>query len=116
MLAGDTIANPPGLTTPFVTVGQTVKATYSYADPTTGKLQTASRSFVVTGVIAPTGNNQVDKAVVISEATANSLFHKGWKYDSMAAISGDYVDTVQQEITSIYGSNNIGVITPKAIL
>jgi putative ABC transport system permease protein len=118
MLVGDSIANPPGLTTPFVTVGQTVKATYSYADPTTGKLQTASRSFIVTGVIAPTGNNQVDRAVVINEATANSLFHKSGKYDSMAvaALSADYVNAVQQEITNIYGSNNIGVITPKAIL
>ena len=37
MLVGDTVANPPGLTTPFVTVGQTVKATYSFADPHTGK-------------------------------------------------------------------------------
>ena len=118
MLVGDSVANPPGLTTPFVTVGQTVKATYSFADPTTGKLQTASRSFVVTGVIQPTGNNQIDKAVVINEATANSLFHKAGKYDSMdvAAISPDYVNAVQQEITNIYGSNNIGVTTPKAIL
>jgi putative ABC transport system permease protein len=118
MLVGDNIANPPGLTTPFVSVGQTVKATYSYADPTTGKLQTASRSFIVTGVIAPTGNNQIDKAVIINEATANSLFYKSGKYDSMAvvAISADYVNAVQQEITNIYGSNNIGVITPKAIL
>jgi putative ABC transport system permease protein len=71
MLVGDSVANPPGLTTPFVTVGQTVKATYSFADSTTGKLQTASRSFIVTGVIEPTGNNQVDKAVVINEDTAN---------------------------------------------
>ena len=118
MLVGDTIAYLPGLTTPFVTVGQTVKATYSFADPTTGKLQTASRSFIVTGVIQPTGNNQVDRAVIINEATANSLFHKAGKYDSMAvaALSPDYVNAVQQEITNIYGSNNIGVITPKAIL
>jgi putative ABC transport system permease protein len=118
MLVGDTIANPPGLTTPFVTVGQTVRATYSFADPNTGKLQTASRSFIVTGIMQPTGNNQLDKAVVINEATANSLFHKGGKYDSMAvaAVSADYVNAVQQEITNIYGSNNIGVITPKAIL
>ena len=118
MLVGDSIANPPGLTTPFVSVGQTVKGTYSFADPTTGKLQTASRSFIVTGVMQPTGNNQVDRAVIINEATANSLFHKAGKYDSMAvaALSPDYVDTVQQEITNIYGSNNIGVITPKAIL
>jgi putative ABC transport system permease protein len=106
------------MTTPFVTVGQSVKATYSYSDPATGKLQTTSRSFVVTGVIQPTGNNQVDRAVVINEATANSLFKKAGKYDSIAvaAISPDYVNAVQQEITGIYGSNNIGVITPKAIL
>ena len=118
MLVGDSIANPPGMTTPFITVGQTVKGTYSFVDATTGKLQTASRSFVVTGVIQPTGNNQVDRAVIINEATANSLFHKTGKYDSMAvaALSGDYVNAVQQEITNIYGSNNIGVITPKAIL
>jgi len=46
------------------------------------------------------------------------LYHKGGRYDSMAvaAISGDYVDTVQQEITNVYGSNNIGVIPPKAKL
>jgi putative ABC transport system permease protein len=118
MLVGDTVANPPGLTTPFVTVGQTIRATYSFADPHTGKLQTASRSFIVTGIMQPTGNNQIDKAVVINEATANSLFHKGGKYDSMAvaAVSADYVNAVQQEITNIYGSNNIGVITPKSIL
>jgi putative ABC transport system permease protein len=118
MLVGDNIANPAGLTTPFVTVGQTVRATYSYADPTTGKLQTTSRSFVVTGIMAPTGDNQIDRAVVINEVTANSLFHKSGKYDSMAvaALSPDYVNAVQQEITNIYGSNNIGVITPKAIL
>src|SRR6266571_4843374 len=118
MLVGDSIANPPGMTTPFITVGQTVKGTYSFADPTTGKLQTSSRSFIVTGVIQPTGNNQVDRAVIINEATANSLFHKTGKYDSMAvaALSGDYVNAAQQEITNIYGSNNIGVTTPKAIL
>ncbi len=38
MIVGDTIANPPGKTN-FVTVGQNIKATYSFADPTTGKLQ-----------------------------------------------------------------------------
>jgi putative ABC transport system permease protein len=33
----------------------------------------------------------------------------------VAALSADYVTTVQLEITGLYG-NNIGVITPKAIL
>lgn len=118
VLVGDSIANPPGMTTPFVTVGQTIKATYSFADPNTGKLQQQSKSFVVTGIIQPSGNNQIDRAVIINGATANSLFHKAGKYDEMvvAAQSADYTNAVQQEITNLYGSNNIGVITPKAIL
>jgi putative ABC transport system permease protein len=33
----------------------------------------------------------------------------------VAALSGDYVNAVQQEITGLYGKN-IGVITPKAIM
>ena len=50
--------------------------------------------------------------------TGNSLFKKGGKYEQMAviALSGDFVNTVQQEITNLYGSNNIGVTTPKAII
>ena len=79
MLVGVTVANPPGLTTPFVTVGQTVRATYSFADPTTGKLQTASRSFIVTGIMQPTGNNQIDKAVVINEANCQFIISQSRK-------------------------------------
>ena len=117
MLVGDSIANPPGKSTPLVTVGQTVRATFTYVDATTGKSKDESKSFVISGIIQPSGNNQIDRAVIIKEATGNSLFHKGGKYDQMvvAALSGDYVNAVQQEITGLYG-NNIGVITPKAIL
>ena len=117
MLVGDSIANPPGKSTPLVTVGQTVRATFTYVDATTGKSKDESKSFVISGIIQPSGNNQIDRAVIINEATGNSLFHKGGKYDQMvvAALSGDYVNAVQQEITGLYG-NNIGVITPKAIL
>jgi putative ABC transport system permease protein len=118
MLVGDSVANPPGMTTPFLTVGQAVKGTYTFADPKTGKLQQLSKSFVVSGIMQPSGNNQIDRAVIINGVTANSLFNKAGKYDSIvvAALSGDYDNAVQQEITNIYGSNNIGVVTPKAIL
>ena len=54
MIVGDTIANPPGKTG-FVTVGQNIKATYSFADPTTGKLQHQSRSFVISEEWNPQG-------------------------------------------------------------
>src|SRR5438132_14321468 len=46
MIVGDSIANPPGSTTPLIAVGQTVKVTYSYTD-TNGKPQQESRSFIV---------------------------------------------------------------------
>src|SRR6476619_653163 len=117
MLVGDSIANPPGKSAAFVTVGQTVRAIFAYVDPNTGKAKEQTKSFVISGIIQPSGNNQIDRSVIINEATGNSLFHKSGKYDQMivAAQSADYVDTVKQEITSLYG-NNIGVITPKAIL
>ena len=67
--------------------------------------------------MAPTGNNQIDNRVIINPVVGNSLFIKGGKFDQMVveSLSGDYVPTVQNEITSLYGTN-IGITTPKAIL
>jgi putative ABC transport system permease protein len=117
MLVGDSVANPPGKTTPFVTIGQTVKGTFTYVEQNTGKTKDQSKSFVISGIMQPTGNNFIDRSVIINEATGNSLFHKSGKYDQMVvtALSGDYVNAVQQEIMGLFG-NNIGVTTPKAIL
>lgn len=117
IMFGDSVANPPGKSTPFATLGQTVRATYNYVDPNTGKQQQISKSFVVSAIIAPTGNNQIDNRVIINTVAGNALFLKGGKFDQMvvAALSGDYVPTVQNEITSLYGTN-IGITTPKAIL
>jgi putative ABC transport system permease protein len=116
MLVGDSIANPPGATNTLVTIGQTVKLTYSYTDAN-GNPQKESRSFIVSGVLQPTGYNQVDRAIIINEATGNQILHKSGKYDvlNVAAQTSDDVDTVQQEITGLYGST-IGVTTPKAIM
>lgn len=116
MLVGDSIANPPGATSTLITVGQTVKITYSYTD-TNGKPQQESRSFVVSGVLQPTGYNQIDRAIIINAATGNQIFHKSGKYDilNVAAQTSNDVDTVQQEIIGLYGST-IGVTTPKAIM
>ena len=117
MVVGNTIAYPPGDPTPFLSVGQTVKATYSYSS-TIGKPVTASKTFVISAVLEPTGNNGIDQGVFINEIEGNQFLEKAGKYDSLvvAARSPDYVNNVQQEITSVYGSNNLGVITPTAIL
>jgi putative ABC transport system permease protein len=118
MVVGNTVAYPPGDPIPFLSVGQTVKATYSYSNSTTGRPVTASKTFVVSAVLEPSGNNSIDQGVFINEIEGNQFLEKAGKYDSLvvATRSPDYVNTVQQEITNVYGSNNLGVITPTAIL
>jgi putative ABC transport system permease protein len=116
VIVGDTVANPPGDTTPFVTLGQTVKLTYTYADPT-GKQESNVRNFIVRAIVKPTGDSYTDTSIFINPDAANQLLQKSNRYDSLyvMATSPDYVDTVQQEITSQYGST-IGTNTPKAIM
>lgn len=115
-VVGDTIANPPGSTTPFVTVGQTLKITYSYTD-SSGKAQQESRNFFVTAIMKPSGNTRIDNSLVINPDAANQLFHKSGRYDSLLIQTQDdtYVDAVQQEISGLYGKN-IGLNTPQAFI
>ncbi|MGI0087904.1 MAG: ABC transporter permease [Nitrosotalea sp.] len=115
MIIGDTVANPPGATTPFVTVGQTIRATYTYADPT-GKQEQEVKNFVVTAIMKPSGNNYLDSSVLINLDAGNQLLHKSNKYDGMTVIAvPGYDNTVQQEITGMFGST-LGITTPKAIM
>src|ERR671939_1080324 len=117
IIVGDSIANPPGKTSAFLFIGETIRATAAYVDPLTGKQQQETKSFTVSGIIQPTGNNQLDRAIIMNQDAGNTLFHKSGKFDQMVVVaqSASYVDTVQQEITTLYG-DNIGIITPKAIL
>ncbi|MDE1829522.1 MAG: ABC transporter permease [Thaumarchaeota archaeon] len=116
IIVGDTVANPPGATTPFVSVGQTVQATFTYADPT-GKQEQETKSFVVTAIMKPSGNNYLDNSVLINLNAADQLLRKSEKYDSVTvlALSPEYVDTVQQELTGQFGQT-LGITTPKAIM
>ena len=83
IVVGNTVANPPGASTPFLSIGQTVKATSSYSNGVTGKAATESKTFVVSGILEASGNNYVDQSVVINEIVGNQLFHKTGKYDSI---------------------------------
>jgi putative ABC transport system permease protein len=111
------VAQPPGESTPFLSLGQTVKATYSFVDPTTGNSDKEVKSFVVRAVMKPTGNPTIDKAVVVNTQVGNSMFHKSGKFDSIiiVALSPDFIDTIEQEIRKLYG-NDIGITTVKAII
>jgi putative ABC transport system permease protein len=129
MLVGNTVAYPPGDPTPFLTVGQYVRGTYTYSKALTttatssstngyGTPTTATKTFVVSAIMQPTGDTGTDQSVYINEAEGNKLFNKAYKYDAMmvTARSPDYVNVVAKEITDLYGANNIGVTTPSAIL
>ncbi|MEM2140614.1 MAG: ABC transporter permease [Nitrososphaera sp.] len=117
ILLSDRVANPPGENTPFAVVGQTIRATYTFVDPDTGKQESESRSFVVSGIMEPTGNPTIDSAVVFNRITGNAMLQKAGKYDAIlvAAESGEFVDAVEEEIRRLYG-NDIGITTPEAIL
>ncbi len=115
-VVGDTIANPSGATTPFVTVGQTLTITYSYAD-SAGKSQTAQKNFLVTAIMKSSGNTRIDNSLVINLDAANQLLHKNRRYDSLLVqtVSSDYVNTVQTEIQNQFG-RTLGTNSPQSIL
>jgi putative ABC transport system permease protein len=117
LIVSNDLANPPGEDAPFLRLYQTVKATYTFVDPTTGKRESDSKSFVVRGIIKQTGNPNIDNSAVIDTEVGNALFHKSGKFDSLIVVarSGIYVDTIEQEIRKLYG-NDIGITTVKAII
>jgi len=111
------VALPPGEENQFLTLGESVRAEYSYIDPTTAKEKKETKSFIVSAIMKRTGNPTVDNAVIFNTVTGNSLFQKANKYDSLIVVaqSSDLVSLVEEEIRSLYG-NNIGITTVEAIL
>ena len=114
-LVGDTIVNPPGADSAFVVLGQTIKATATYTDA--GKQVTVVKNFVVTGILKPSGNTMIDRSIIVNLDAGNQLLHKQNRYDQVviAATTPEDVDTVQQEITGMFGKT-LGATTPKAIM
>jgi putative ABC transport system permease protein len=111
------VALPPGEENQFLTLGESVRAEYSYVDPTTAKEKKETKNFVVSAIMKRTGNPTVDNAVIFNIVTGNTLSQKTNKYDSLIVMaqSADLVSLVEEEIRSLYG-NNIGITTVEAIL
>jgi putative ABC transport system permease protein len=116
VIVGDTIVNPPGAANAFVTLGQTIKATATYADAS-GKTITVTKNFIVSGILKPSGNTGIDRSIIINLDAGNQLLHKLNKYDQIivVATTPDDVDTVQKEITNQFGTT-LGATTPKALM
>ncbi len=117
MIVAQDVAKPAGDANPFLVIGQSAKITYSFVDPTSGRLKEESKNFIVTGIMKPTGNPTVDSGIVINLQAGNSILQKSGKFDSLFVIAQttNFVDIVEQEIRSLYGTN-IGITTVKAIL
>lgn len=117
MIVADSIANPAGESSPFVVIGQTLRATYSFVDPNTGDAKEESKTFVVQAITKSTGNPIIDRAVIIPQSTGNAFLHKSLKFDSIMVVTqtAEDVSLVEQEIKDIY-KNNVGISTPQAAL
>jgi putative ABC transport system permease protein len=117
ILVAEDIAFPPGESTPFINLGQSVRLSYSFVDPDTGEAKEESKSFVVRGIIESTGNPTVDNAVVIGLQPGDDLLQRAGKFDSLFVVASttDYVNAVEDEIRTLYG-NDIGITTVQNIL
>lgn len=116
IIAATNVANPS--TDPsFLAIGQTVRATYTFVDPDTGKQEKESKSFIVRGILETTGNPALDRSIIINSDIGNALLHKSGRFDSiqLVARSPEHVGAVEEEIRNMYG-NNVGITTPQAAL
>jgi len=116
ILIGNSVAYPAGSTVPIVTIGQSVKVTYSYVDDQ-GEQQEDSRVFVVSGILKESGDRSIDRSVIINEITGNTLLKKSGKFDSLMVVAQtpELVEVISQEITDLYGSS-IGISSLKSRL
>lgn len=117
ILAAKNIASSSTEPSPFLKIGQTVIATYTFVDAETGKADRESRSLVVRGIIDTTGNPSIDRSIIVDSSTGNTLLHKAAKFDSIQVVaeSPEHVGPVEDEIRAVYGSD-IGIATPAATL
>ncbi len=117
MIVSSDVAFPPGESTPFLSLGQTVQVLHSFVDPITGNREIETKSFVIRAIIKQSGNPNIDKAVIINGQIGNTLLHKSGKFDALivVALSPDNIDSIEIEIRKLYG-NDIGITTVKALI
>lgn len=119
IVVGNTVAYPPGQSTPFLRYHQSVIVKYTYQEGV--KLVTDTRSFQVKGILSYMGTSAmfipIDRMAAISLHTANSLFKRGGSYDALFVIAtdADAVEDVVSRIKKIY-ENNVEAISAKSII
>ena len=113
ILVGATVATPDGATFPIVTLGQSVKLTFTSVGDD-GEQDQDSRVFVVSGILKESGDFSLDRSVVINESVGNTFLKKSGKFDSLLVVaqSSEQVDVVEEEIKELYGTT-IGITSLK---
>jgi putative ABC transport system permease protein len=113
ILVGATVATPDGATFPIVTLGQSVKLTFTSVGDD-GEQDQDSRVFVVSGILKESGDFSLDRSVVINESVGNTFLKKSGKFDSLLVVaqSSELVDAVEEEIRELYGTT-IGITSLK---
>jgi putative ABC transport system permease protein len=109
ILVGTSIANPDGSTFPIVTLGQSLKLTFTSVGDN-GEQESESRVFVVSGILKESGDFSLDRSVIIKESVGNSFLKKSGKYDRLLVVaqSSELVDEVEKDIQDLYGTS-IGI-------
>jgi putative ABC transport system permease protein len=111
------VAIPPGKSTPFIALGQTIRATYSIVDLDTGRQTEESENFVFTAITKQTGIPTINNAVITNLNSGNILLQKSNKYDTPFTVVrlNEFVPQVEKEIRALYG-NDIRINTLEALL
>lgn len=109
ILVGTSIANPDGSTFPIVTLGQSLKLTFTSVGDN-GEQESESRVFVVSGILKESGDFSLDRSVIIKESVGNAFLKKSGKYDRLLVVaqSSELVDEVEKDIQDLYGTS-IGI-------
>ena len=122
MLIGANVKTPSGSDTIFTDLGQNIKVEFDTVKQIDGKPTrvTESTTFIVKGVAKKMGSAgfvSLDDTISISLQSANNLFHKDGKYDTLLVITNSPYDNdrVTASIKEIYG-NDIGITSPQAIV
>ena len=109
ILVGQSVAYPDGASFPIVTLGQSLKLTFTYVDDD-GDQQTDSRTFVVSGILKESGDRTLDRSVVINENIGNIFLRKSGKYDSLLVSlqSAEMISQTEGDLKDLFGTS-IGI-------
>ena len=109
ILVGHNVAYPDGASFPIVTLGQSLKLSFTYVDDN-GDQQEDSRTFVVSGILKESGDRTLDRSVIINEKTGNTFLRKSGKYDSLliSLQSAELTSQAESDLKDLFGTS-IGI-------